>query len=237
MDLIQSEARWAAAELGDARSLDVFHAEGFRPRMAALSDAKAAARYGEQINIARKAAYDRALAAVASPRFARLLLEVAFWMEDRDWRGEALLAPIGPFAAETLADLRRSVRHHGAALSELDQERRHKLRLRTKRLRYATQFFDLAFADGGGKRRRRFIRALKALQERLGRLNDIATAEGAAQRALDGARAPALAFAAGQIVGEIKSAEPVEIEKAAEAYDKFAGAKRYWPKPASADPR
>lgn len=230
MDAIQSEARWAAAELGDARSLDVFYAEGFQPRSAGLSDAKGADRYGAQINAARKVAYDRALAAVASERFARLLLDVAFWMEDGDWRRDGLLAPIGPFAAETLAELRQSVRKDGADLSGLNQDKRHKLRLRAKRLRYATQFFELAFSDGDAKRRRRFIRALKALQERLGKLNDIATVEAVAHRSLEGARSPALAFAAGQIVGEIRSEAPAEVEKAAEAYDEFAEAKRYWPK-------
>lgn len=238
IDWIVAEARWAAGELGDARALDVFYEDAFQPKAAAVGDARVTARYAAQLEAARKSAYERALAAVASERFARLMLEVALWVENGDWRGAeepgraALLAsPIGAFAAHALDTLRDRVRKRGSALASGDADGRHKLRLRAKRLRYATQFFEQAFGEDGAKRRRRFAGALKALQDSLGRLNDIASAESLAVKALDGAKAPSLVFAAGQIVGGIKVEEPVEIEKAIEAYDGFREAKRFWPKP------
>lgn len=243
IDWIAQEARWAAGELGDARALDVFYEEAFQPRAAMVGDAKVAARYAAQLEAARKSAYERALAAVASERFAKLMLEVALWVENGEWRkaqapGRAALigSPIGPFAAHALDTLRKRVRKRGATLKSLDIDDRHKLRLRAKRLRYATQFFEEAFGEEGAKRRRRFSSALKALQDSLGRLNDIATAETLAVKALDGVKAPSLAFAAGQIVGGIKVEEPVEMEKAIGAYDGFKDAKRFWPKTAAEKP-
>jgi triphosphatase len=235
-DWIEQEVRWIAGELGDARALDVFLEEGFTPVAGTLSDNRAAARYGDSLNSARLAAYDKALIAVASPRFARLTLEIALWVEDGDWlrspdREAVLQSPIGPFAADALDRLRTTVRKRGEGLKDLAADRRHKLRIRTKRLRYATQFFEKAFGDVDGKRRRRFVAALKSLQESLGKLNDLATADAAAMRAIANTRAPALAFAAGEIVGRIKVTEPVQVDKAIEAFDDFKDAKRYWPKP------
>ncbi len=232
---IEQEARWIAGELGDARTLDVFLEDGFEPTAPLIGDAKATARYGVQLNSARMAAYDKALAAVASPRFARAMLETAIWVEDGDWRRASeraaiLESPIGPFAAHALDGLRRRVKRRGANLGALDTDLRHKLRIRAKRLRYATGFFELAFGENGEKRRRRFTAALKALQDSLGRLNDIALTEAAAIAGLDGAKTPSLAFAAGQIVGHIKVQEPVAVDKAIEAFEDFTEAKRFWPK-------
>jgi len=236
-DWIEQEIRWIAGELGDARTLDVFLDEAFVPITPSLSDGRSAARYGDSLNAARMAAYDRALIAVASPRFARLTLEIALWAESGDWlraptgdRAAVLSRPIGPFAAYALDQLRKTVRKRGQNLDTLPADRRHKLRIRAKRLRYATQFFEKAFGDHDDRRRRRFVAALKSLQDALGKLNDIATADAAAMLALDGSRAPALTFTAGEIVGRIKVAEPVQIDKAIEAFEDFKDTKRYWPK-------
>ncbi len=58
----------------------------------------------------------------------------------------------------------------------LDPGKRHKLRIRAKRLRYATEFFAATF-PGKDKdaRREKSLSALKDLQDALGELNDIAT--------------------------------------------------------------
>lgn len=239
---IEQEIRWIAGELGDARALDVFLEDAFTPIAPKLGDRDAAARYGDSLNAARMAAYDRALIAVASPRFARLTLEIALWVESGDWqrtpaadRQAVLTRPIGLFAADALDRLRKTVRKRGQDLETLAADRRHKLRIRTKRLRYATQFFEKAFGDYDDKRRRRFTAALKSLQDSLGRLNDIATVDVAAMRALAGSGTPALAFTAGEIVGRIKVIEPVQIDKAIEAFEDFKDSKTYWPKTKPAD--
>ena len=52
-----------------------------------------------------------------------------------------------------------------------------------------------------------------------------------AQLAIGGASSKALTFAAGELVGRARSHEPEALIEAAAAYDDFAHAKRYWPKP------
>jgi inorganic triphosphatase YgiF len=233
-DWLNGEIRWLAGELGAARSLDVFKDEMFTPE--ALSDPKAAVRYAEALEKSRASAYSRAGEALTSPRFSRLVLELALWVENGAWRETAdpgraarLQGAIGGFAVDALDHLRRVVRKRGADLETLDPDHRHKLRIRAKRLRYATEFFARALGEQG-RRRKRFAGALKALQDSLGRLNDMAHAGEVAQLAIGAAPSKALAFAAGELVGRARSHEPEALIEAAAAYDDFAGAKPYWSK-------
>ncbi|QTC89591.1 CHAD domain-containing protein [Brevundimonas pondensis] len=59
-------------------------------------------------------------------------------------------------------------------LFDLDAEARHHLRIRTKRLRYAAEFFTDLFP--ARRRRARYLKALERLQDTLGALNDLAVA-------------------------------------------------------------
>nr|WP_265502008.1 CHAD domain-containing protein [Paracoccus beibuensis] len=65
----------------------------------------------------------------------------------------------------------------GPHLADLDDASRHELRKEAKKLRYAAGFFKLLF-DGKMERPRQkaFIVSLKKVQDRLGKLNDMATA-------------------------------------------------------------
>ncbi|MEI7931654.1 MAG: CHAD domain-containing protein, partial [Alphaproteobacteria bacterium] len=191
----------------------------------------------------RIAAYARAQSAVNSRRFANLVLKIALWVEDGAWRGtgdtiqRSLQSnPIGPFASEVVARMTRHIKKRGEHLRELDVEHRHRLRIRAKRLRYATDFFAHAFGDGGTKRRREFSEGLKAMQTALGRLNDMALARDAALDVISGGSSKALVFVAGELVGRVRSREPQALGKAVKAYRDFAQAKRFWPKPRGADP-
>jgi inorganic triphosphatase YgiF len=231
---LEGEIRWLAGELGPARSLDVFREDIFRPE--ALSDPKAGGRYAHQLEKSRLAAYDRVKVALESDRFSKLMLELALWVEDGDWRrstdrerAAALASPIGGFAVDALDHLRKVVRKRGEDLAELDPTSRHKLRIRAKRLRYATEFFARALGEEG-RRQKRFAGALKALQASLGRLQDIATVGEAAHLALNGSASPPLHFVAGEVVGQARSQEPEVLAQAATAYGEFAGAKPYWPR-------
>ena len=89
---------------------------------------------------------------------------------------------------------------------------------------------DAIGGDGDKKKRKEFETALKALQTSLGRLNDMAQANEAAIEALGGSSSASLTFAAGEIVGRLRSREPKMLARAEAAYDGFAEAKRFWPK-------
>ena len=90
-------------------------------------------------------------------------------------------APAEPDAEPPLRDqlAKRLDRWHRRAaadakrFAELDDEARHRLRKRIKRLRYAVEFSASLFAQ---RKVRRYLKPLRALQERLGALNDITVA-------------------------------------------------------------
>lgn len=236
---VEQEVRWLSDELGPARSLDVFIDEAFAPRAATLTNAAAAAEYGERLQAARKESYARVEAALASRRFAALALEIALWIEDGDWRNpghaagrEALAAPITDFSNQTLEHLRKTVVKRAKGLEHQDAPTRHKLRIRAKRMRYAAEFFCALYGEGDDpKTHRRFLAALKPVQAALGALNDIAHASEAALGVLDDSAAPALTFTAGELVGQLQQPAAKQLANACSAAKAFKDAKRFWPKP------
>lgn len=86
----------------------------------------------------------------------------------------------------------RQVRRDAERFAQLDEEARHRLRKRTKQLRYGVEFARSLF---GAKKTARYLKALAALQERLGELNDASVAMQALRAAP--AADPAVAFALG----------------------------------------
>ena len=240
---IVRELNWLTKELGAARSLDVFLESTFTPARPDLSDPDAARRYGVRLAKARAEAYGRAGAAIASDRFAGLTFELALWVEQGAWRAtinpdqrRLLDSAIGPFAIDALDHLRSVVRRRGEHLRRLDPDHRHALRIRAKRLRYATDFFAEALGEDAPRKRRKFAGALAALQDSLGRLNDIAQARESALAPLGGRPSGALAFTAGELTGWARSRQPKALDKAADAYEDFTRARRFWPKPDKAAP-
>jgi len=91
-----------------------------------------------------------------------------------------------------LAVWHRQLRRSARRFAELDEEARHRLRKRVKRLRYALEFTRGLFE---AKKLARLVKALSELQTRLGALNDA----GVALQALRTAPAtdPAVSFALG----------------------------------------
>jgi len=144
-------------KLGAARDLDVFVAwlEGEEPPRALLHAA------GRQRDRAKPAARTAISRMVLEPLVARSHSE-----------------PVKAFAAASLGQLERKARKQARRMDWDDAGDRHALRIRVKRLRYASEFFG------------RKDRGLEQLQDVLGELNDVEVA----RRLLRGleASAPAL---------------------------------------------
>ncbi len=229
--LVETELKWLAGELDVARDLDVFIADGYRPAVLELAEQDFAA-LGQQLLKAQSSAYARAQAAVRSPRCAALWLEAASWIEVGDWtRTETPAAvrlreqPVQAFAADALDHLRKVVRKRGRRFASLDATGRHKLRIRAKRIRYVAEFFSPLFEQAKG--RRSFLKRLKAMQSSLGDLNDIAVARShLADRAE--LKAPAVAFAAGRVVGWRERGEREELETARRGVEAFREQAPFW---------
>lgn len=213
---LRDELRWLASRLGDARDLDVLL---MRAPPGALHD---------RLSGARDAACDALLEVLASNRVRSLLLDLAEWLARGHWSldagGEADGAQLGrAFAAAALGRFRRRIKRRGKGLPNLDDMARHEVRKDAKKLRYASEFFASLFERKRERRRqKRFTAALETLQDRLGALNDLATAPEVLGRLGLSGDADAAALLAGG-TGKRKM-----LELAGDAFDEFVDARKFW---------
>jgi triphosphatase len=229
LERIKGELKWITRELGPARDLDVFETDVLEPLRAAHpadADVIAAQRdFAER----RAAAYARAKGAVDSDRFRLTLLDLAAWLETGAWaddddkdRQAMRSAPITEHAAKALSKLRKRIKKGGQDLRELSVSKQHKLRIRAKRLRYATEFFAVTFPGKKNESRRQSsLSALKDLQDFLGTLNDLVTRPSLLGARGEGGVAPQ-ARAPG--VGE----EAQLLADAERAYARFTATNPFW---------
>lgn len=235
---LKDEVKWLAGELGDARDLDVFLHEVLDPVRAENPDDAGLARLAALVEARRERAYGRAFAAAGTPRAALVLLDVALWLEDGDWRSEApevAARPLRAVAAETLARRAAKVAKAGKGFRRLNAEQRHRVRIEVKKLRYAVDFFRPLFK---GKAVAAYQAPLAGLQETLGGLNDIAVAHALLHRLAQEAEATAggkgggqgreVAFAAGVVSGWHDRAARGLLDDAGAAWKAFRAAKPFW---------
>jgi triphosphatase len=221
---VKNKLRWITQELGPARDLDVFAADVLEPLRAAHPGNDEIEEACREFKERHAAAYARAIQSASSEAFRAALLDIAAWIETGDWaRKNAKLAeaPVRPYALKELARLRRGVKSKGRGLRQLSSAKRHRLRIRAKRLRYATEFFAATFPGKESEtRRKESLAALEAMQDALGLLNDMATRKGllATGEGDSRLRAPAIDTAE----------EEKWLSEAERAYGRFASAKAFW---------
>jgi triphosphatase len=137
----------------------------------------------ETIEAARGDAYTTLDAVLHGAEARHLMIDLAEWLAAGSWRNDAPTAtlremPLRKFSRKALGRLRQKVRRHGHHLASLDDETRHQLRKDVKKLRYGIEFLSGLFPDRDqGRHRKKFLKALKKLQEELGLLNDLVTAQ------------------------------------------------------------
>jgi inorganic triphosphatase YgiF len=238
-EALMREFKWITDELGPARELEVLLKRVARP----IADRE---RDGPGIALIRKKREDalaRARSAVESPRFRDLALDTTGWIESGDWTHNANDAAgvlrRRPFAAVAVEQLRRrwkKVLKSGKHLDTLDPQRRHKLRIQAKKLRYAAEFFAPAFQRQKSMLRRKdFVESLRQLQDTLGELNDVAVNQKLLKQLCGHEHAGAK-----QRGGRIRKASPSHLsdreeariapllKQAVQAYTAFAKLKPFW---------
>jgi triphosphatase len=170
---LKAELGWLQKELGPARDWDVFATQTLPAVQARMPDEACLEALRADAQAARRTAYERAHAAVGERRYARLLLRLNLWLEEGTLLAApghaASAAPIGPFACEVLARRDGKVRKLGRKYAKLTPDELHRLRIETKKLRYATEFFRSLFP---AKPVKRYLKALVAIQDVLGAMND-----------------------------------------------------------------
>jgi len=147
---------------GEARDWDVF--------CETLADAGSPSGLLGRAQRRRAAARAEARRLAASPEFQRLQLQVLRWLHaDPCKRDQSLQG----FARDALSSLHRATLKRARKIDWHDAKRRHEVRIRVKRLRYACDFFAPCFPRQAVWP---FSARLTYLQDTLGELNDIAVA-------------------------------------------------------------
>ena len=144
-------------KLGPARDWDVL--------IARLEASGAPKRLRTKARVQADEAHAAAQDVIASQKFARALADA------RSLAPEESDKPLADFAAAALARAHRKLMKEARGVDWQDPAGRHAVRIRLKRLRYSCEFFAMAFDP---RRSAAYLEALKALQEILGELNDIA---------------------------------------------------------------
>lgn len=254
---LNAKAKEFAGELGAARDLDVFIVEILDPVLAAFPGERGLGRLKAAAEARRERAYETVQAHLAGSDYAAFLLDLGEWIESGGWnrhdaaapgqerhangapedeedgegeaadRAAALERPILAFAREVLERRFRKVRKLGRRFDDLSVEERHEMRKRLKKLRYATDFLAGLFPQ---KETRRYLRRLSNLQDRLGYLNDAATAQTLTRELAAEARpgGQGVYWAAGLVAGWHGCAARAQVTRAAKNWKWIAGHRPFW---------
>ena len=222
--------RSAGNELGPARDWDVFLDEILPPVEGAFPKDPDLKVLRQRSKKRQHAGYKRARTLIHSQAYSRLLSEVLHWASSTEWRKnrKRLDAPATIAAKDILARRYGRVMKTGAGLENLAIEQRHELRIQVKKMRYASEFFSDLYPQG---RVKRFVAALRKLQNELGHLNDLATAErmmADVAKRTRGHNAHALHRASGLVEGWFTHAQHIREADLIRAWKAFEKARVFW---------
>lgn len=210
---LQKELDWLVGELGGARDWDVL-AGTTLPKVASdLADPRPIEEL--RLAAAEKARehHATAAAAVGSPRYTQLMLNLTRWIEAMGWHddpappaaaGTQLQASALKFARQISRRDQRRLHRRAANLQTATPEARHRVRIAAKKARYAAEFFGSLFSGGTV---RPYVKALSGLQDELGYLND-ATVAGRLLDEMSAAQpqlAPSVGFAKGYLTARARN--------------------------------
>ena len=195
--------------LGDARNLDV------------LKEKPLSETALNKIEEARQAAYETVEGRLRTPECRALILELVEWLGGGGWFTDSELADslVIDFASDRLDRLRRRVKKDGRHLAHGSDNERHEVRKDAKKLRYASEFFANLFDTPKQQRRhRKFLATMEKLQDELGALNDLATAD----KVMDVLDIDRTAYQ------HIRDDRDRAIRRASTAWDDLIDRKRFW---------
>jgi inorganic triphosphatase YgiF len=223
LEAVKTDLQWLSHACDKPRNLDVFAEETLKPAELAQDAPPGVAALHKAIDAERRRAWAAAGETAASERFRALMIDTTEWVETGAWRGgKTAKGPIEAFAADALDRHRKKFEKRRRTAKGGDDAARHHLRIEAKKLRYAVEAFSSLY---GRKPVKRYLRSLKHLQEVLGALNDLVTAE---PLLADLSLPSQAAFAAGELVGRKAPAKPKLVARAAKAAKELSEAEPFW---------
>lgn len=170
---LSSELRWIGRRLGEARDSDVFESSSLPVLLADVPPGlrSQARRLQGRARRHREQAHRAVLADLGSARFARLVLSLQAWTLTPPPKGRSLQR----FAPRALDRAQARLFEAARFFAALTPERRHRVRILAKRLRYALDALSVTLPqEATGV----YVNKLAELQDVLGELNDGAVALG-----------------------------------------------------------
>jgi CHAD domain-containing protein len=170
------EFRWFQGQLSPPRDWHVFLDETVPAIRSAFPGRSATAARLRQAALEQRTRVTEEVSGLfEGVRYTRLILRFTRWMAEQ----QAIMArsagrqPIKDFAAAILDASHRKFVADSRPLSRMSAKKRHSLRKRGKKFRYACEFFAALWP---GRRTDSYLRAMKKLQESLGVINDVSVA-------------------------------------------------------------
>jgi CHAD domain-containing protein len=167
---LAAELKWLRAHLGIVRDLDVALAR-FVKIKAAIDD-----RPWKQ---ERAACQRRLTRALRSPRYRRLIEDIAAWIERGDWSRKRTRAAAerrtrraNEYCADQLQEWQKKLLKKSRNLKALGTRERHRVRLANKRLSYAIEAAEKLAPSSEAPAREVMLKVLREAQKSLGQLND-----------------------------------------------------------------
>ncbi|MCW8915919.1 MAG: CYTH and CHAD domain-containing protein [Magnetovibrio sp.] len=230
---LAEQLKQTANALGPARDWDVFLGSVLKDVVNGFDKDAGLALMVERAGQKQVEAYQAAEQLIHSPDYAKMLTQILNWVATSAWKkGGKTSAKLSAPATETAKGIlsKRHARLLGAGkgLAELSTEQRHALRIAIKKARYAAAFFAELYPT---KRTKPYLKALKVLQESLGHLNDLATAEHLMKQlteGLEGDDLDSLERANGMVQGWYMHAQSLREDDLLKAWKTFSKLKPFW---------
>ena len=214
-DVARRELKWLSKLLGEARDLDVFLENRMKQVTLEHPDVPGVRELARRLELMRDRARHRLDGALHSDRFRALLLGVARCAHHGAWRRDGGL--FTDFALDRLEQRLNSVRRKRKAVRGLDAHKRHRLRIKAKKLRYMFEFLEPV----APRKAVEFVGAvsdrLERLQDLLGTLNDVVAGERLLGQLVEELGTPIVSFAA-DLVREAMAVSPKIKRKAIKAH-------------------
>ncbi|GGY13983.1 CYTH and CHAD domain-containing protein [Paludibacterium paludis] len=212
--IIDTEARWLAGRLGAVRDLDVFLDETLAGAGTNHDDITALAA---AIAAKREASRGELAAALTSSRYGLFLLRLTLWLA-QDGTGKTAW---NGFARRALERRRRALEKPPPVAGK--EKKRHILRKRAKKLRYAAEFLAFRFDR---RSVRRYLAPLNDLLAVLGRMNDAAVGRALLLRLAEDT--PSLAPAARTVIARLDAMESRRKPQLARARRRLRHTSAFW---------
>lgn len=195
------DINWLGKELGAARDWEVLVSSTLTQVEAAQMELQTLALQTAQAR-RREAAQ-----ALLSPRYTRLMLTMGSWMLQA---APLLQGPAAQFSRHSMQHLHKTLIKRANRMGDDDASSAHRARIAAKRTRYALEFFHALYRAKGTQA---YLKTLAAVQDELGRHNDLAVAARLLQELAQQhpQAAGAIQFARGYLLAK-QAAQPADID-------------------------